>query len=87
MCRHCRKRVATRPRQLCFPCYYIPGLRERYPVTSKFGRRGIGNGSHGIKPASDPTNSPPGSDEKIAVLEARALRREHLWHPHDRTSL
>ena len=27
-CRHCKTAKATRPRELCFRCYYTPGLRD-----------------------------------------------------------
>jgi hypothetical protein len=32
LCRHCEKAKATRPRTLCWSCYYRPGVREKYPV-------------------------------------------------------
>lgn len=35
-CRHCSRRHAGRPRGLCSQCYYAPGVRDMYPVTSKF---------------------------------------------------
>jgi hypothetical protein len=34
-------------------------------------------------PPATPTGAPAGSDEKIAVLQARAARGEPLWHPDD----
>ena len=41
LCRHCNRRPSNRPRGLCWTCYYTPGLRDQYPSTSKFGRRGV----------------------------------------------
>ncbi len=38
-CRHCRKSSVSRPRGLCWGCYYTPGVRDLYPITSKFARR------------------------------------------------
>jgi hypothetical protein len=58
-------------------------VRERYPSTSKFAKRGVGNGN-GLAPLpSIPTRARPGSPEKVAVLEERARQRQSLWHPLD----
>lgn len=35
-CRHCRAGKVNRPRGLCWNCYYTPGVKALYPVTSKF---------------------------------------------------
>lgn len=35
-CAHCKKSHAHRPRGLCWTCYYQPGVKELYPVTSKY---------------------------------------------------
>lgn len=35
-CRHCHAGAVVRPRGLCWKCYYAPGVRDLYPVTSKF---------------------------------------------------
>ena len=43
ICRHCTKSKVNRPRGLCWSCYYTPGVKELYPSTSKYARRGIGN--------------------------------------------
>jgi hypothetical protein len=68
---------------LCWTCYYTPGLRERYPSTSKFGQRGIGdfNGRAALPP--EPTRALPGSPEKVRILALRARQRLSLWHPGD----
>ena len=85
LCRHCNKTRASRPRGLCWSCYYAAGVREQYPSTSKFGRRGVSdfNGRTKLPPAA--TEAAPGSDEKIAILAERARQRQSLWHPHDAT--
>ncbi len=36
ICRHCRKGKVNRPRGLCWNCYYTPGVKALYPITSKF---------------------------------------------------
>jgi hypothetical protein len=83
LCRHCHRVPVNRPRGLCWSCYYTPGLRELYPSTSKFARRGVTdfNGRAVLPP--HPTGAMPGSPEKIAVLEQRARSRQSLWHPED----
>ena len=50
-CRHCSKSKVNRPRGLCWSCYYTPGVKELYPSTSKYARRGVGNftGNGGIE--------------------------------------
>jgi hypothetical protein len=83
LCRHCQRTAANRPRGLCWSCYYTPGLRELYPSTSKFGRRGLDD-FYGEPPRPPvATRALPGSPEKIAVLQERAMRRQGLWHPDD----
>jgi hypothetical protein len=83
LCRHCQKSNANRPRGLCWTCYYTPGIREQYPSTSKFARRGLDDfNGYGPLPAQ-PTSAPPGSEEKVLILMERARRRESLWHPAD----
>lgn len=83
MCRHCGRIRASRPRGLCWGCYYRPGVREHYPSTSKFARRGVLDFNGRVKPPPEPTLAPPGSAEKVRVLEQRARRGEALWHPDD----
>jgi hypothetical protein len=83
LCRHCGRVPVNRPRGLCWSCYYTPGLRERYPSTSKFAQRGIGDFNGHVELASEPTGAVPGSPEKVRVLMQRARRRQALWHPAD----
>jgi hypothetical protein len=85
LCRHCKRSEATRPRGLCWTCYYAPGVRERYPSTSKYAHRGVDdfNGLPFLPPL--PTRARPGTPEKLAILEQRARLRLALWHPQDAT--
>lgn len=82
-CRHCQQAKVNRPRGLCWSCYYRPGIRDKYPSTSKFGRRSFGNffGKAPLPP--QPTSASPGTPEKVAVLEERARLKLSLWHPED----
>ena len=84
-CRHCLRAPVSRPRGLCWGCYYTPGVRERYPSTSKFGRRGVGNFNGNAPLPAFPTQALPGTPEKVAVLEERARLKQCLWHPDDVT--
>src|SRR2546423_7813948 len=82
-CRHCGRDRVNRPRGLCWTCYYTPGVRERYPSTSKFARRGVGNFCGAAPLPEFATDAMPGSEEKILILMERAARREALFHPDD----
>lgn len=82
-CRHCRKRFINRPRGLCWGCYYAPGVKEMYPSTSKYARRGVGNLSGGVPLPLKPTTAAPGTPEKLAVMEARAAAGFAVFHPLD----
>jgi len=82
LCRHCNRVNSNRPRGLCWSCYYSPGVRDLYPSTSKFARRGVGNGNRVVE-TPEPTDALPGTPEKIEVLEERARRGQALWHPLD----
>jgi hypothetical protein len=83
LCRHCQKVNSNRPRGLCWTCYYTPGVRELFPSTSKFARRGVGNFNGRTKLPPGPTSALPGTPEKVAVLEERARLGVSLWHPLD----
>lgn len=82
ICRHCKKSKVNRPRGLCWSCYYTDGVKDQYPSTSKYARRGVGN-FNGNAPLPEPTTAPPGTPEKMAVLEERARLKQALWHPLD----
>ena len=83
LCRHCRCRVANRPRRLCKRCYARPPVRERFPVICRFRRLGVPDYFGASKPAPAPTHALPGTREKVLVLAERASRREALWHAFD----
>lgn len=83
ICRHCHKSKVNRPRGLCWTCYYTDGVKDQYPSTSKYARRGEGNFS-GLAPLPPlPTTAPPGTAEKMAVMQERARAKYALWHPLD----
>lgn len=84
LCRHCRDRKAHRPRGLCVRCYYMPGVRDKYPLTSKFARRGLGVGFTCKRPEA-PTTTLPGGLAKKWVMRERARRGESVFHPGDVT--
>jgi hypothetical protein len=83
LCRHCQRVQSNRPRGLCWSCYYTPGVRELYPSTSKFARRGVGDFNGQSRLPAQPTRALPGSPEKVAILEERARLGLSLWHPLD----
>ena len=83
LCRHCGRVPSNRPRGLCWSCYYKPGVRELYPSTSKFARRGLDDFNGRAAAPAAPTEAAPGSPEKILVLMERARKRQALWHPDD----
>lgn len=82
-CRHCHKIRATRPRGLCWTCYYTPGVREQYPSMSPFVRHGVADFCGRGAAPSQPTRALPGTPEKVAVLEQRARLGQRLWHALD----
>ena len=85
-CRHCKFRRAGRARGLCNRCYGDPLVKSQYQPQNEFSRQVVRGGA-GMNPAGSPpaapTATPPGSEEKIAVLAARAARGESLHHPAD----
>jgi hypothetical protein len=86
-CRHCGHTPASRPRGLCWNCYYTPGIRDQYTTTSRYGRRGVEDSYGRFHLPSTPTQAMPGTPEKIAVMIVRAMMRESLWHPLDAPAL
>lgn len=82
-CRHCGRARVNRPRGLCWTCYYTDGVKGQYPSTSKYARRGVGNGDFAAGVPAGPTAAQPGTAEKVAVMAGRAERGECLWHPAD----
>jgi len=58
-------------------------VRQLYPSTSRFARRGIADRIGRVPLPRVPTSAPPGSEAKVRVLMARASKRQGLWHPAD----
>ena len=80
VCRHCGRRVVSRPRGLCWSCYYTPSVRDRYQPARIPGF----NDFYGqADPPLKPTRALPGTLEKVEILEQRASRGQALWHPED----
>ena len=85
LCRHCHNRKPNRPRGLCWTCYYAPGVRDQYPIDSRFATAGVRD-FNGRRPLPRrPTNALPGTPEKVKVLCERARLFQTLWHPLDAT--
>ena len=83
-CQHCHRRAVSRPRGLCWTCFGTAGVRDLYPVSAAPSNvRGVGNGGSRRPLPAEPTHHPPGTDEKMAVLERRAAAGEQLFHPDD----
>lgn len=82
ICRHCNRSRVTRPRGLCWSCYYRPGVRDQYVSRRKGARRGVGNVCGGYD-LPEPTRVLPGTPEKLAVLARRAEQGKALFHPQD----
>lgn len=82
-CRHCGRRRVSRPRGLCWRCYHIPGMRERYASTSKYAVRGLGNGF--LAPPLDAATCShlPGSPGRLETYSRRALAGLAVLHPDD----
>jgi hypothetical protein len=82
ICIHCEAKKATRPRGLCWTCYYTPDILAYYPIVSKYAVGGFGQSING-KQDDKPTHARPGSEEKILILQSRAKRNKMLFHPLD----
>jgi hypothetical protein len=85
ICRHCHEGPVSRPRGLCWRCFYTPGVRDFYPTASKFGGGGLADFYGRAPPPVFPTQALPGTPEKIALLGERARLQQALWHPDDAT--
>lgn len=83
-CVHCHRKNASRPRGLCWKCFYTPAVRDVYPVTSKYAPKHFGEFNGGYLPPDAPTDARPGTPAKVAVLERRAEQMRSLWHEQDR---
>ena len=83
---HCGGGPVTRPRGLCWACYYQPRVRDLYRGVNEAGERSI-EGHRNLNLARplppEPTQAQPGSEEKVRVLEQRRRDGYALWHPDD----
>lgn len=82
-CSHCGKKVVVTTirwrRGLCGRCYDTPTIRKQHKSATD---QGYGLTAPMCLPA-EPTTELPGTEQKLAVLMARAAAGEHLWHPLD----
>lgn len=77
VCLRCR---GAAPKRGCLHCPTCIPLS----FAGRFLRRGPANDNQGpTRPASCPTSYHPGSQGKIAAMEARVERGESLYHPGD----
>ena len=83
VCVHCGTRSQSRPRGLCWPCYYTPGVRERYPQSGKAYRSPVTSGYGTYALAAEPTVYRPGTPEKMVVMSERAMAGCAIFHPLD----
>lgn len=83
-CVHCKLRAGCRRAGLCQQCFEAPAVRALYPPkNAKYSRHGNGTGKQSHPLPDMPTTAPPGSPEKVAVLEARAKAGTQLFHSLD----
>jgi hypothetical protein len=84
-CHNCRSRKGVYCRGLCRVCYAMPKVRLMYPTNQTYGRK-LGHGVSGAtaKPPKEPTKNQPGSEERLAELEAQAKAGHGLFHRDDR---
>ena len=84
-CKHCGQREARRARGLCQACYYTPAAREQYPADRR-NQFGLFKPNKILpKEGFDyiATDCPPGSEDKIEAMRARAERGLPTCHPND----
>jgi hypothetical protein len=91
ICRHCGNKRRHIHRGLCNTCYhYRPGVRQMYalivvpkPDKPKKPKGTPKNTNKRLPLPPEPTEHPTGSDEKIAVMSARASDGYQIFHPLD----
>lgn len=85
-CVHCgTTKNVSRPRGLCWTCYYTPGLRDQYPPVSKKGEYGaLAGKDRNVQSAQPtPTDTLPGTEERFRVMEERVRNGQATKHPED----
>lgn len=86
ICLACGQSRWHHARGLCTACWHV--RRSEFPKLPRLIVPCDGPGaSKARRPPAEPTDAPPGSERKIAALEARFARGEHLWHPQDNLML
>jgi hypothetical protein len=81
-CKHCSRPARYPTRGLCQPCYKDKAVRERYPRLRETQTRAAPAAR--VPPlAPEPTPAPPGSREKVAVMEWRVHNGYQPFHPGD----
>lgn len=80
LCRHCEGAISESGRRgLCGRCYRKPRICNLYDRIDYVSPIQTGSGC-----LPEPTDTLPGTPERVAVLEARASAGESLFHPDDR---
>jgi hypothetical protein len=76
-CRHCGERSISRPRGLCWACFYLPDVRALYPAAVK-----IGDDADCIVPPLPelPTLTEPGTADRVEVYRQRVAAGRRIFH-------
>lgn len=74
-CEACEERPAT-----------VGGMCGVCAKLTKYGHRGLGLGEHDPRLASEPTDTPPGSMERMRVYQQRLKAGRAIFHPLDDNS-
>lgn len=85
LCIHCKNAKVSRPRNLCWKCYYTDDVREQYPIMDvpQNNRGACGKDFNKILPHAPPTKALPGTEDKISVMEKRAAEGRPIFSPED----
>ena len=78
ICKHCEKSKVNRPRGLCWSCYYPPGVKDMYPSTSKYARRGVGNFTGNAPVAARPQRKPAANGGLRPTASSLAIVHESM---------
>lgn len=82
-CVHCGRPNVSRPRGMCWTCYYLPGVRDQYATKGNAGH-GVGQDNHAHRLAAIPTRHLPGTEGKLREMAARVAAGVSCFHPGDR---
>ena len=84
-CLLCGKLKPHKSRYLCLACYQNPASKKlKIPTQFRVDRDNL-ELAHRVpaSPAKNPTQAKPGSQEKIAVMQERYEKNQHIHHPED----